>query len=334
MKPFDTLALRYCDGALLLLDQRKLPFKEEWVHVTSPTQMVELIQGLAVRGAPLIGAAAAASLADFALKGASDKDIRQAAQLLKEARPTAVNLGWAIDRLLESEDFSEEANWIIEMEIEMSEQMARIGAENIFRGESILTHCNTGGLATPGIGTALGVIRKAHEQGKQIHVFVDETRPLVQGGRLTTWELKRLGVPHTLICDNMAAALMREGKIQRVLTGADRIALNGDFANKIGTYSTAVNAYYHGIPFHAVAPLSTVDPACPSGRAIPIEERGAEEVRAQWAEEGTPCFNPAFDVTPVELVSSLIFDSGEIDREKLKKGHLKSHLERSARIMQ
>ncbi|MBC8368246.1 S-methyl-5-thioribose-1-phosphate isomerase, partial [bacterium] len=183
-------------------------------------------------------------------------------------------------------------------------------------------HCNSGGLATAGMGTALGVIRRAHEEGKAIQVYVDETRPLLQGARLTTWELARLGIPHTLICDNMAASLMAAGKVQKVFVGADRVAMNGDFANKIGTYGLAVAAHHHGIPFYAVAPRSTIDWDCPNGSAIPIEERAAEEVLRDWGPASSKVFNPAFDVTPANLLSGLILDCGFYRADQLAAGCL------------
>jgi methylthioribose-1-phosphate isomerase len=187
--------------------------------------------------------------------------------------------------------------------------MASNGASLFESGEGVLTHCNTGGLATVGVGTALGVIRRAFEQGKKLHIYVDETRPLLQGARLTAWELQRLKIPFTLICDNMAASLMRQGFVQKAITGADRIALNGDFANKIGTYSVAVNAHHHGIPFFVAAPMTTVDLRCESGADIPIEERAAEEVRGGAAKD-CAVYNPAFDVTPAKLVGGYVLDKG------------------------
>lgn len=218
------------------------------------------------------------------------------------------------------------AQQLLIKEIEMNKAMSQLGADLVQEGEGILTHCNTGTLATPGLGTALGVIRGAWKQGKKIHVWVDETRPLLQGGRLTTWELGRSGIPYTLITDSMAATLMRQGKIQRVFVGSDRIALNGDFANKIGTYSVAVLAKHHRIPFHVVAPQSTIDFDCPTGAEIPIEERKREEVMGafgiSWSPEDAQVYNPAFDVTPVELVTSIILDSGVYSREQLEKGCL------------
>jgi len=200
----------------------------------------------------------------------------------------------------------------------LSQKISSFGAEMIKSGESILTHCNTGGLVTTGIGTALGVILEAHRQGKKIHVYVDETRPLLQGGRLTTWELLRSGVPHTLICDNMAASLMKAGKIQRVIVGADRIAKNGDSANKIGTYSVAALAHLHQIPFHIAAPKTTIDWNCPNGEGIVIEERSGTEVKGvsgtfgqiAWAPPNSNTYNPAFDVTPKSFITSFITDQG------------------------
>ncbi|OFZ80758.1 MAG: S-methyl-5-thioribose-1-phosphate isomerase [Bdellovibrionales bacterium RIFOXYD1_FULL_55_31] len=192
----------------------------------------------------------------------------------------------------------------------LCEAMAEHGSALIQDGDSILTHCNTGGLATAGIGTALGVIRRAHEQGKRLHVYVDETRPLFQGARLTAWELQKLGIPYTLICDNMAASLMGQGKVSRIFVGADRIARNGDAANKIGTYSLAVQAAYHRIPFYVVAPRTTLDEKCATGKDIPIEERAPDEVRGGHSPKFAPVYNPAFDVTPRTLITELILDSG------------------------
>jgi methylthioribose-1-phosphate isomerase len=205
--------------------------------------------------------------------------------------------------------------------------MGERGAELIEDGDGILTHCNTGGLATAGIGTALGVLRKAFESGKKIHVFVDETRPLLQGARLTAWELAKLGIPHTLLCDNAAASLMKAGKVNKVFVGADRIARNGDFANKIGTYGVAVLAKHHGIPFYAVAPLTTVDANCPGASAIPIEQRPPEEVRGArgsfgeviWSPSASGAYNPAFDVTPASLVTAIVLDTGVFPPSHLEK---------------
>jgi methylthioribose-1-phosphate isomerase len=241
-----------------------------------------------------------------------------AAQNLREARPTAVNLMNAVDRLADAlaqptaasrtAALVAEAESIFDEDVALCAAMGQRGADLIQDGDSVLTHCNTGGLATAGIGTALGAVRRAHEQGKRIHVFVDETRPLLQGARLTAWELGKLKIPYTLICDNMAGFLMSQGKINRIFVGADRIAANGDVANKIGTYSVAVLAHHHRVPFYVVAPRTTLDAACPSGKMIPIEQRKPEEVRAGKSPADCAVWNPAFDVTPRELITAIVLD--------------------------
>ncbi len=328
MNPFESLGLRYDGRALWVLDQTRLPDEELWLDGSEPVAMIALIQRLAVRGAPLIGVAAAACMGTFADRGASASEYSAACAALRAARPTAVNLMWAMDRMRAATEPSAEAHAIFAEDVRLCEGMAEHGAALIQDGEGLLTHCNTGGLATAGIGTALGVIRRAHEQGKRLHVYADETRPLLQGGRLTAWELQRLGIPATLITDSMAALLLRDGKVQRVLVGSDRVAANGDFANKVGTYGLAVQAHFHGVPFHPVAPFSTVDLACPNGAAIPIELRDAAEVRGygplRWAPEGMPAWNPSFDVTPVDLVTSLVLDRGVYTAAELKAGALRS----------
>jgi len=277
--------------------------------------MVELIRGLAVRGAPLIGVAAALAVAHYANSGVNAEQLRKACANLRAARPTAVNLMAAIDRLLMLGELTPrnvigEAEAIFEEDVAMCEAMSERGAALISDGDSLLTHCNAGGLVAAGIGTALGVIRRAHEQGKRIHVYVDETRPLLQGARITAWELGKLGIDHTLICDNMAASLMAQQKIQKVFVGADRIAKNGDVANKIGTYGVAVLAHHHEIPFYVVAPRTTFDASCPTGRDIPIEQRASDEVRAGKSPATSPVYNPAFDVTPRELITGIVLDDG------------------------
>ncbi|MCX6547724.1 MAG: S-methyl-5-thioribose-1-phosphate isomerase [Acidobacteria bacterium] len=328
MNPFESLGLRHDGRALWVLDQTRLPDEELWLDGSEPVAMIALIQRLAVRGAPLIGVAAAACLGTFADRGASASEYSAACAALRAARPTAVNLMWAMDRMRAATEPSAEAHAIFAEDVRLCEGMAEHGAALIQDGEGLLTHCNTGGLATAGIGTALGVIRRAHVQGKRLHVYADETRPLLQGGRLTAWELQRLGIPATLITDSMAALLLRDGKVQRVLVGSDRVAANGDFANKVGTYGLAVQAHFHGVPFHPVAPFSTVDLACPNGAAIPIELRDAAEVRSygplRWAPEGMPAWNPSFDVTPVDLVTSLVLDRGVYTAAELKAGALRS----------
>jgi methylthioribose-1-phosphate isomerase len=322
----DDFAVRYDQGELFILNQQKLPQEEEWIDVKTPEQMVEIIVSLKVRGAPMIGIAAAFSLAQLAERGASEENIKAAALLLKQSRPTAVNLSHYIERILaameQSADYRqaviETTMAIYREDLNLCSRMGEAGAALIEPEENILTICNTGSLAATGIGTALGVIRTAHGQNKKIHVYACETRPLLQGARLTAWELEQSGIPYTLICDSMAGTLMSQGKISRVLVGADRIAANGDFANKIGTYSLAVLAHHHKIPFHVVAPYTTIDPNCPNGNAIRIEERSSDEVRGAkggfgqviWSPKKAPVYNPAFDVTPSSLVSSYILDTG------------------------
>ena len=332
MRPMDSLALRHDGRVLRILDQTLLPDREVWSEAGAPEAMTGHIRRLAVRGAPLIGVAAALSLACMAEAGAAPDALGRAAAALRAARPTAVNLMWAMDRMAALVDrgapaLCAEAEAIFAEDVALCEAMARHGLSLFTPGEAVLTHCNSGGLATAGIGTALGVIRRGFEAGRVRHVFVDETRPLLQGARLTAWELGRLGIPHTLITDSMAAILMREGQVQRVLVGADRVARNGDFANKVGTYGLAVQARHHGVPFHPVAPWSTVDLQCPDGRSIPIELRDQAEVRGfgawRWAPETSPAFNPSFDVTPVQLVTSLVLDRGVVPREALEAGYLK-----------
>ncbi len=323
MRELTSLGLRRLAGRLEILDQTRLPQEEIWMPIAGVADMVEAIAALRVRGAPLIGVAAALALAQE--NGAPDW--RKSAESLRAARPTAVNLSAAVDRVLAAEDPAAEAEAIFEEDVQLCEGMAKHGAALIEDGDRLLTHCNSGGLATAGIGTALGVLRRAHERGMAIHVYADETRPLLQGARLTAWELGRAGIPHTLICDGMAAALMAAGEIDKVFVGADRIAANGDFANKIGTYSLAVAARHHGIPFYAVAPRSTVDLDCPDGTAIPIEEREASEVLGNWAPPGTPVFNPAFDLTPVELLSGLVLDSAFIEGKILREEGLAAFLQ-------
>jgi len=329
VKTLESTALRSDGSRLWILDQTLLPDREEWLDAGQPEIMIQHIQRLAVRGAPLIGVAAALCLARFAEDGADSAKLREASAMLREARPTAVNLSWALDRMDRvmvggggSRDLVREAEGIFEEDVALCEAMARHGAGLFAKGEAVLTHCNTGGLATAGCGTALGVIRRGFEQGRVRHVFVDETRPLLQGARLTAWELGRLAIPHTLITDGMAALLLRDGLVQRVLVGADRIAANGDFANKVGTYGLAVQAHHHGVPFHPVAPYSTVDPLCPDGASIPIEMRNSAEVRGfreiRWAPRTTAVFNPSFDVTPASLVTSLVLDRGLLSQEQLK----------------
>jgi len=326
-----------------LLDQTLLPHQEKWLIIETLPQMIEAIQSLRVRGAPLIGIAASFMLAQLACEMTATKNaaelLLKAADELYEARPTAVNLMICVNRMkkviqqkLSIDNVVNEAIAIFNEDVELCQRIAQHGAELLSDGDYVLTHCNTGGLATAGIGTALGVIRLAFEQGKKIHVYVDETRPLLQGGRLTAWELQKLKIPCTLITDNMAAHLMSLKKIHKAIVGSDRIAINGDFANKIGTYSVAVNCHYHGIPFYVAAPVTTVDVECKSGDDIPIEQRAAHEVlgvkgafgEVQWAPSGVQVYNPAFDVTPSQLVSRWILDRGVYSKENIQQGVLKS----------
>jgi methylthioribose-1-phosphate isomerase len=324
---------------LQLLDQTQLPRCEQWITIDSNPAMIEAIQALRVRGAPLIGVAAGLMLARLSQQGLSRSALLEHAQALRAARPTAVNLATIVDRIVDvirqgasSADICRVAVQIFQEDVALCDKMAEHGAALLEDGDRILTHCNTGGLATVGIGTALGVIRKAHEQGKKIHVYVDETRPLLQGARLTAWELTNLNIPCTLIADNMAAALMRQGRITKAIVGADRIAVNGDFANKIGTYNVAVSCAHHRLPFYVAAPYTTIDPGCASGAQIPIEQRAASEVRGAsgsfgdvtWAPPDVPVDNQAFDVTPASLVDRWILDRGAFTRSEVQEGALRS----------
>ncbi len=340
---FECLSLRYSisdnfgKAELQVLDQTLLPLQEKWLDIQNTQQMIEAIKKLRVRGAPLIGVAAAMALAVSAIRGTSRVDLAMEAQALSQARPTAVNLMLCIERMKKAlsnfsvENFVQTAISICQEDVRLCEDMAENGSPLIQDGDQILTHCNTGGLATVGVGTALGVIRRAHEQGKKIHVYVDETRPLLQGGRLTTWELQKLNIPMTLITDNMAGHLMGQGKITKAITGSDRIAANGDFANKIGTYGIAVMCHFHKIPFYVAAPYTTVDPNCPNGKMIPIEQRDEAEVRGYrgsqgeifWVNANTKVYNPSFDVTPKELVSAWILDKGVYTKKDIDSGILK-----------
>ncbi len=321
------MSIRFSDGRLLILDQQKLPEVEEWIECNELEQMISAIQLLKVRGAPAIAVAASLFVGSLAIRGMEREGIIEAIELLRAARPTAVNLMHAMDLLREitksglatwREDTVAEARRVFEEDVALCDRIAQNGAALLENAKSILTHCNTGGLATAGCGTALGIITTAARLNNTLHVWVDETRPLLQGARLTAWELNQSGVSHALICDSMAGSLMAEGRVDCVIVGADRIAANGDFANKIGTYSLAVLAHYHKVPFYIAAPHTTIDSDCPSGKEIPIEQRSAEEVRGfvhtnntfSWSPQEAPVHNPAFDVTPASLVSAWILDSG------------------------
>jgi methylthioribose-1-phosphate isomerase len=289
-----------------VLDQRALPAEERWLRCERVEDVAEAIRSMAVRGAPAIGLAAAYGLALAARTG---MQFEEAASLLLSTRPTAANLGWAIDRARAAgEDPLDFARSLETDQLEADTRLAELGAECMGRGERVLTHCNTGPLATGGYGTAGGVIRAAWEQGRLEQVWVDETRPLLQGARLTAWELGRLGIPYRVVADSAAGSLMNRGLVDRVVVGADRIAANGDVANKVGTYPLAVVAERHGVPFHVAAPVSTIDPDTPTGAEIPIEERDPSEVAA-----GLPALNPAFDVTPAELVTTIFTEAGVLE---------------------
>ncbi|MGD9591591.1 MAG: S-methyl-5-thioribose-1-phosphate isomerase, partial [Candidatus Berkiella sp.] len=290
--------------------------------------MFNIIKALKVRGAPLIGVAAALALAQLATQGATESDLKAAGEKLIQARPTAVNLKYCVDRVLAkitadlTFSITNEAQAIFEEDVALCSKMAEHGSKLIKPGSSVMTYCNTGGLATVGVGTALGVIKQAYKEGNINHVYVNETRPLLQGGRLTAWELEKAKIPYTLICDNMAATLMRDGKVSAVLVGADRIAANGDTANKIGTYNLACISQFHDVPFYVVAPYTTLDPACKTGEQIPIEERSPHEVKGamgkiEWAPKDAQVFNPAFDVTPAKMIKLYIMDKGNLSKEAL-----------------
>lgn len=319
-------ALRWKDNALSLLDQTLLPARVKWNTYRDYRPVVEDIRRLAVRGAPLIGVAAAYAyaLAGLEFHGREDFVLRmdEAKTALWNSRPTAVNLFWALERMEakrravgdEPAALIGEAEDIRRENVAMNEAIGAFGAEVVKAGSRILTHCNAGALATDGIGTALGVIRAAHAQGKVEMVYADETRPLLQGSRLTAYELAADGIPVTVIADNMAASLMGLGKIDLAVVGCDRMAANGDFANKIGTYSVAVNCHYHGVPFYVALPTSSIDMSLADGTGIPIEQRDGRELsflgETQTAPLEAAVYNPAFDVTPHGLVTGIITEKG------------------------
>ena len=306
-----TIEWREGTGTVRLIDQRRLPGALVYLEVTSVAQMCDAIATLAVRGAPALGVAGAMGVA---LAWVNDESVAEAAERLRAVRPTAVNLGWGIDRALAAPDPVVEAVRLAADDIERNRRLGANGAALLVDGARVLTHCNAGALACAGYGTALGVVRAAHEAGRHPSVWVDETRPLLQGARLTAWELDRLGIPVTLVADVMAASLMAGGEVDCVIVGADRIAANGDVANKIGTYGLAVLAAHHRIPFYVAAPLSTIDGECPDGASIPVERRPPEEVTtiggSVIAPIGVGVDNRAFDVTPAALVTSIITEAG------------------------
>ncbi len=325
--------IEWHDGQVLMIDQRVLPLKYEVLTYTDYHDVATAIQTMVIRGAPAIGAAAAFGMALAGLQSAARtrldllRDLEEAAQVLRQSRPTAVNLFWAIDRMLrtatdETLDSADdvraalirEAQKLADEDVEINKRMAEYGAALVKDGDAILTHCNAGALATVDYGTALGVIRLAHEQGKRIKVFADETRPRLQGARLTAWELMRHSIDVTLIADNAAGHYMRKGTINICFVGSDRTAANGDVANKIGTYKLAVLAKENGIPFYPVVPTSTIDLRLENGDLIPIEERDEREVTeidgVRIAPPGVKVGNPAFDVTPAKYVTGIVTENG------------------------
>jgi methylthioribose-1-phosphate isomerase len=323
--------IEWRDDRVVMIDQRKLPLEEVYVECRHEEEVARAIETMVIRGAPAIGVAAAYGVA-LGVMGANptqeiDRQFDRIIQRLARTRPTARNLFWALERMKRVYGENKllpcgalglrlvrEAQAIDAEDLEVNKKIGAFGKELIVDGAAVLTHCNAGGLATSGYGTAIGVIRSAFEAGKRLHVFVDETRPFLQGARLTVWELNRLGIPMTLITDNMAGWLMKKGEINLVITGADRIVRNGDAANKIGTYSLAVLAKHHGIPFYVAAPLSTFDFRLHKGEEIPIEERPGDEVRrvgdCAITLPDVPVRNPAFDVVPARLVSAIISERG------------------------
>ena len=327
----DVTPIEWGGGRVRLLDQSRLPREVSYVELASAEEVATAIREMRVRGAPAIGVTAAYGMAlaaarlDSRPRTEADAALRDAAARLAAARPTAVNLRWAVERMLRAAEQSppgsdlaarllSEAAELHRETLDSDRRLSELGAALIPPGSALLTHCNTGALATGGYGTALGVLRRGWEDGRVGHVFATETRPWLQGARLTTWELGRLGVPYTLVVDSAAASLMAGGRVQCVITGADRIAANGDTANKIGTLSLAALAHHYGVPFYVAAPVSTIDLGAASGEDIPIEERPDFEVThaggAPIAPDGAPAWNPAFDVTPGGLIAAIITDCG------------------------
>lgn len=335
--------LRWRDSRLEMIDQRLLPGRFDYVSCTSAREVAEGIRSMVVRGAPAIGCAAAYGIALEALRlkdgsvETFEAGLEGGFTALARSRPTAINLFWALNRMrlvwklqgksplpAVADALLREAQAIYAEDLTINRAMGELGAALLPQSARVLTHCNAGALATAGHGTALGVIRSARDQGKKISVIASETRPFLQGARLTAWEMVQEKIPVTLITDNMAGHLMSRGEIDAVIVGTDRVAANGDVANKIGTYTVAVLARRHGIPFYVACPLSTIDLSVASGADIPIEERAPEEVfgfrDTRWAPEGVAVRNPAFDVTPAELVTALITEKGVVmrpDREKI-----------------
>jgi methylthioribose-1-phosphate isomerase len=297
--------IEWAGDRVRLIDQRRLPAELEMIEAASVDELCEFIVTMAVRGAPALGAAGAMGIA---LAHSRSEDLDAAAEKLIATRPTATNLAWGVRRALAATDPVAEAVRLAEEDVETNQAIGAHGLEVVPQDARVLTHCNAGALACVGYGTAIGVIRAAHEAGRSPRVWVDETRPVRQGARLTAWELDRLGIPCTVIADGLAASLMGSGEVDLVVVGADRIAANGDVANKVGTYSLAITAHHHGLPFYVAAPRSTFDPACASGGDIPIERRDPSELGEVPA--GVAVDNRAFDVTPAALVTAYITEEG------------------------
>jgi len=327
------ITLEWTDAGVRFLDQTKLPTEEIYVNCTTYRQVADVIRNMVVRGAPAIGVAAGMGIAlglnNSTAESVADlkREFNEICKTIGETRPTAVNLFWAIRRMQEKfeslrarpiaqikQSMVDEAQRMHAEDIAANQAMGRHGATLMPSSGGVLTHCNAGALATAGYGTALGVIRAAVEQGKKIHVFADETRPFLQGARLTAWELVKDGIPTTVISDNMSGTMMKQGKIGAIVVGADRIAANGDVANKVGTYTVAILAKEHGIPFYVAAPISTIDLETADGSGIPIEQRNTREVShiagKQMVPEGAQIENPAFDVTPAKYVNAIITERG------------------------
>ena len=306
--------IEWVGGMVRMIDQRRLPGELAFLECRTVDEVCAAISSLAIRGAPALGVAGAMGVA---LAHVAGEDLDAAGERLVATRPTAVNLAWGVRAALAADDPVAEAQRLAEDDVARNRVMGQLGAALLPDGARVLTHCNAGALATAGYGTALGVIRAAHEQGKAPEVWVDETRPVLQGARLTAWELGRLGIPATLVADVMAGSLMAAGDVDCVIVGADRIAANGDVANKVGTYTLAVLAAYHRVPFYVAAPLSTIDLTCPSGEDIPIEWRAPDEVLlvmgTRIAPSGTAAANRAFDVTPAPLVTAIVTEGGVVE---------------------
>lgn len=334
MPHLQSRSLRVYADSLEYLDQTRLPQAETWVRCASPESWQVAVKSLAIRGAPLIGLSAAFVLAQYAAQHPGQvSEWQLVSDRLRDTRPTAVNLMYCLDAMeacfAQGPDaLVERAAALFKEDRELCLRMAERGADLLAEGERVLTHCNTGALATAGVGTAIGALAVAKKRGVTLHVYVNETRPLLQGGRLTAWEMADLDIPYQLIADSMAASLMAAGKVDKVMVGADRICANGDFANKVGTYMLAVVANYHQVPFYVVAPYTTVDKACATGDDIPIEQRDAAEIRGAtgafgdivWAPENAPVWNPSFDVTPASLVTGWVLDTGVFDAAAIARG--------------